>query len=90
MKTISIDTAIEVLAYLLAKKIIRKNSLPDCPEKEALSNEVAMLQKERNIIYGRGTEADFDAVMQKVVTIYAPIVKDAVINRASIGNLLAA
>ncbi|GHT73013.1 hypothetical protein FACS189456_2920 [Bacteroidia bacterium] len=89
-KTISIDIAIEVLAYLLAKKTIYEKTLLDGAEKDSVNHEIDMLQQERNIIYGRGTEEDFGTVMQKIITVYAPIVKNAVINNAGIGNLLAA
>jgi hypothetical protein len=48
---------------------------------------MSMLQKEREIIYGRGSEEDFNRVMSKVNDFYAPIIKNAVRTRTSIGNL---
>jgi hypothetical protein len=81
------DIAAEGLAYLLAKKIMKKNTLQDGVEKDHIAQEVAMLQREQGIIYGRGTREEFHAVMKKIKTIYNPIIKDAIVGNTGIGTL---
>jgi hypothetical protein len=85
---ISIDTAVEGIALLLGEKMKQANVIKNTTQKDIIAREIAMLQKERGILYGKGSEEDFNRVMNKVEKTYSPIIKNAVITRTSIGNLL--
>ncbi|MDR1227380.1 MAG: hypothetical protein LBK47_10890 [Prevotellaceae bacterium] len=86
---ISIDTAAEGLAFLLASKM-KLTDLATGTELALLKSEISQLQDEQQIIYGGGSKEDFDNVMQKIVTIYAPLIKHAVVGKRSSEHLSAA
>jgi hypothetical protein len=81
------DVAAEGISYLWVEKIMQKNAQPASADKKRLCKEVSILAHERDIVYGRGTPEEYDAVMQKIDNVYAPMIKDAVTNNTSIGNL---
>ncbi|MDR0619225.1 MAG: hypothetical protein LBG17_04940 [Bacteroidales bacterium] len=85
---ISIDTAIEAVATLLADRIKLSNKTTDTATKIRLEKEIQMLQRDRELIYGEGSKDDFNYVMDKVDTKYCPIIKNAFLTRTPIGNLL--
>ncbi|MDR2938107.1 MAG: hypothetical protein LBU92_04115 [Prevotellaceae bacterium] len=89
MATISIDTAAEVLAFLIAHKL-KTSDTATGTELALLNSEISLLQQERQIIYGEGSKQDFERVMEKVDTVYAPIVKNAVTGNYRTEHLSAA
>ncbi|MDR1021668.1 MAG: hypothetical protein LBL94_00070 [Prevotellaceae bacterium] len=89
METLSIDTAAEGLAFLLASKMKMTDFAPGI-ELALLESEITQLQDERQIIYGGVSKEDFDNVMQKIVNIYAPLIKHAVTGKRSSEHLSAA
>jgi hypothetical protein len=83
----AVEIAIEGIAYLFAKKMMLENTLPAGAQKERVEKELDMLQEERQILYGGRSRPEFHAVMHKVDTVYAPIIKNVFTSNASIGDL---
>jgi hypothetical protein len=77
METMSIDTAAEGLAFLLASKM-KLTDFAKGAELDLLNCEIAQLQKERQIIYGAGSKQDFKRVMEKIENVYAPLIRNAI------------
>jgi hypothetical protein len=73
---ISIDTASEALAYMIAKKQNRRNQTEDLAEKIRLTNEIEILLQEKEIIYGKGTAEEQKNVMEKITNIYSQQIKN--------------
>ena len=86
--SISIDTAIEGVAYILYPKMMKKDLYPKgSPERDKLEKEIARLQRERDVIYGGGSPADYICVMNRVNDIYAPLIKQAITTGKDFGDL---
>jgi hypothetical protein len=83
----AMDVAAEGIDFLFARKLMQQTVLPEGVEKNRVCKEIEMLRHEREIVYGAGTPEKFDAVMNKIEKLYDPIIKNAVINRQSIGTL---
>ncbi len=85
----SIDTAVEGLAFMLASKM-KLSVIATGTELAVLKAEIKQLQKERRILYGAGSKADFDSVIEKVINVYSPIIKNATTGSSSAKHLSAA
>ena len=85
----SIDTAAEGLAFLLAEKMKSTDTVKGSGL-ALLNAEIKQLLRERQIIYGGGSKADFDNVIEKITNVYAPLIKDAITSERSSTHLSAA
>jgi hypothetical protein len=85
---ISIDTASEALAYMIADKTKQLNATEDSNLKMIIQKELKMLKWDREVLYGESSNDDFNYILSKITDKYCPIIKNAITTRTSIGNLL--
>ena len=80
--TISIDTAIETISFLIAELSRQADKIFIQIEKQQLENRIDELSQEIDILYGlEGSYKDREKLFDKVVNEYCPEVKNAIKSR---------
>jgi hypothetical protein len=72
----SIDTAVEILAYFIAKKGQQADTTVDVKQKNSIENQIDMLQYETDVIYGlEGDDKIRRSIYDKIYNLYSPQMK---------------